>query len=282
MEWILFNVCIVTLLLLDLFYFHRKGAKLTLKSNLYLSFFWITLSLLFNWVIYLWKGPTPALEFLTGYLIEKSLSVDNLFVMALILTYFKIPSKQQHAVLFWGILGALVMRFLCIWGGVALIERFHWIVYILGLFLVYTGVKLLFNKEQMAEPEKSMGVKLVKKIFPTATPFALAIITIEYTDLIFALDSIPAILAITQDTFIVYTSNVFAILGLRSLYSVLAHSLTRFTYVKTGIAAILIFVGVKMLASPFYKIPIYSSLAVVILIFVASIVLSLKNNKKSF
>lgn len=280
MEWILFNLFVVGLLALDLLYFHRKGSQQTFKKSAYLSVFWIVLALVFNFFVYICKGPGSALEFLTGYVIEKSLGVDNLFVMVLILNYFRIPEKQHHQVLFWGILGAIVMRFLCIWAGVALIDRFHWVIYVLGFFLLYTGIKLLFRKEMLDEPKKSLSVQLVKKIFPKATPFAMALITIEYTDLIFALDSIPAILAITQDAFIVFTSNVFAILGLRSLYSLLAHSLSRFVYLKTGISAILMFVGIKMLITPFFKIPVYFSLFVICAILTTSILLSLKKTRR--
>jgi tellurite resistance protein TerC len=280
MEWVLFNILVLGLLALDLFVFHRKGQKETIRKSFLLSLFWIGLSLLFNVFVYFWEGPTPALEFLTGYVIEKSLSVDNLFVMALILSYFRIPQKDQHAVLFWGIIGALVMRLICILGGVALINQFHWIVYILGAFLLYTGIKFFFQSEEPGDPEKSFGVKLVKKIFPKATPFMLALISIEYTDLIFALDSIPAILAITNDAFIIYTSNVFAILGLRALYSVLAHSMQNFVYLKQGIACILIFVGLKMISAPFFKIPIPYALAVIVLILSAAILLSLRVKRR--
>lgn len=280
MHWLLFNSFIFILLFLDLFVFHKKEVKIGLKEGLLWSFFWITLALLFNLFIYFWKGPIQAIEFFTGYLIEKSLSLDNLFVITLIFSYFKIPAKKQHTILFWGIMGALIMRILFILGGISLISKFHWTLYILGAFLLFTGLKLLFQKtENRGDPNKSYLVKAIKKLFPKISSFALALITIEYTDLIFALDSIPAILAITKDAFIVYTSNAFAILGLRSLYFVLAHFLERFHYLKTGISLILVFIGLKMVISPFYPIPIHYSLAIVILILSTSILLSFKKQK---
>lgn len=276
MHWVIFNILILGLLTLDLFVFHRKHEKSSLRQSFLWSFFWISLALLFNLFIYFWKGPQAGLEFFTGYLIEKSLSVDNLFVMALIFSYFKIPSKDQHAVLFWGVLGAFVMRILFILGGLALIGKFHGIIYVLGLFLIFTGGKLLFRKETRQDPQKSWGVKWIKKAFPKITPFMLALVTIEYTDLVFALDSIPAILAITQDAFIVYTSNVFAILGMRSLYFVLAHFLKRFVHLTKGISVILIFIGLKMALSPYYVIPIHYALGIIVFILCVSVFYSLK------
>lgn len=271
MVWALFIILILFLLALDLFIFHRKVHKDTLKQALLWSAFWITLALLFNLYIYFWIGPTSALEFFTGYLIEKSLSLDNLFVMATIFSFFGIPEKHQHTILFWGILGALVLRLLFIIGGVALIAKFQWLIYILGIFLIFTGIKLLMRKSEMVHPQKSWAIRVVRKIVPGITPFALALVTIEYTDVIFALDSLPAIFAITKDPFIIYTSNIFAILGLRSLYFVLAYILKRFIYLKQGLAAILIFVGCKMLLEPFYVIPISLSLGIITFILLVSI-----------
>jgi tellurite resistance protein TerC len=292
--WILFNVFVLLMLALDLGIFHRKTHEVSLKEALTWTFIWVFLALVFNAIIYYWRGRQQALEFFTGYLIEKALSVDNIFVFIMIFTYFQIPSKYQHKVLFWGILGALIMRVVFIFAGVALIEKFHFTIYIFGALLIYTGYKMFYHKNAKIEPDKNPLIRVFKKFIPVtphlqgdnffvklngkrfATPLFLVLILIETTDLIFAVDSIPAILAITQDQFIVYTSNVFAILGLRSLYFALAGIVDRFWLLSFGLAIVLVFVGIKMLLIDLYKIPIEWSLIFIAFIITTSIVLSLK------
>ncbi|HNR20117.1 MAG TPA: TerC family protein [Bacteroidia bacterium] len=297
--WIGFNLFVVLMLALDLGVFHRTAHEVKMKEALTWSAIWIALAMIFNVVIYYWKGQEVALEFLAGYVIEKSLSVDNIFVFVLIFTYFNVPAKYQHRVLFWGILGALIMRAIFIAAGVTLIAKFHWIIYLFGIFLVITGIKMAVNKGTKIDPEKNVAVKFFKKFFPVsneyhgskfwikqagkwvATPLFIVLILVEFTDLIFAVDSIPAILAVTNDPFIVYTSNVFAILGLRSLYFALAGLMHLFTFLHYGLAAILIFVGVKMLLVDVYKIPISISLLTILSILTLSIVLSLIKGRGS-
>jgi tellurite resistance protein TerC len=279
--WIAFNLFVLAMLTLDLGVFHRKSHEVSVREALIWTCVWITLAMLFNLFVYYYFDKSKALEFFTGYLIEKSLSVDNIFVIILIFSYFKVPSAYQHKVLFWGILGALVMRVIFILAGVELIHRFHWLIYIFGGFLVFTGVRLLTSGDTKIDPEKNPVIRLVRKIFPVtqsfegdrffikingrqwATPLFLVVILIETTDLIFAVDSIPAILAISDDSFIVYTSNVFAILGLRSLYFALAGIEKYFKYLKYGLSAILVFVGAKMCLADVLKIPIEISLIVI-------------------
>lgn len=301
--WIGFNLFVLAFLALDLGVFHKKSQTVTLKNALTWSAVWITLALAFCVVVYFWHGKQASLEFLTGYLIEQSLSVDNLFVFLVLFQYFKVPSEFQYKVLFWGIIGALVMRLAFILAGVALINRFHWIIYIFGAFLVYTGFKLALQDESQVDPEHNPALKLARRYLPMtsnyeadrffvlregkrwATPLFAVLIVVETTDLLFAVDSIPAILAITRDAFIVYTSNVFAILGLRSMYFALAGLLDYFEYLNYGLAAILVFVGMKMLLSNeglvlwgirlHYKIPIHISLAVVAGLLALSIIASL-------
>ncbi|KAA5543472.1 TerC family protein [Adhaeribacter rhizoryzae] len=291
--WIGFNVFVLLMLALDLGVFNRKAHVVSVKEALTWSGVWICLSLIFNGLIYYWFGEHKAVEFLTGYVLEKTLSVDNIFVFVLIFKYFQIPSIYQHKILFWGILGALLMRVLFIFAGVALIEKFHWTIYLFGAFLIYTGYKMFSDQGKEIEPEKNPIIKFFRKIMPVtnqlegdkffvkqagkvyATPLFLVLVLIEATDLIFAVDSIPAILAITQDQFIVYTSNVFAILGLRSLYFALAHVIHRFVYLSTGLAVILVFVGFKMVMIDIFKIPTFISLIVIGLIITISIVFSL-------
>lgn len=291
--WIGFNLFVLLMLALDLGVFNRKAHVVSVKEALTWSGVWICLSLIFNGLIYHWFGEAKAVEFFTGYVIEKSLSVDNIFVFVLVFRYFQIPSIYQHKILFWGILGALVMRVIFIFAGVALIEKFHWTIYLFGAFLIYTGYKMFTEQDKKIEPEKNPVIKLFRRVMPVtsdlrgdkffvsengkkyATPLFLVLILIETTDLIFAVDSIPAILAVTQDRFIVYTSNVFAILGLRSLYFALAHVIHRFIYLSTGLAVILVFVGLKMVLVDVIKIPTYVSLIVIAVIITASIVLSL-------
>lgn len=298
--WIIFNVFVLVMLALDLGVFHRKTHEVSLKEALTWTFIWVSLALIFNTIIYYWRGQQQALEFFTGYLVEKALSVDNIFVFIMIFTYFQIPSKYHHKVLFWGIIGALIMRVIFIFAGVALIEKFHFTIYIFGALLIYTGYRMFYHNNAKINPDKNPVIRFFKKFMPVtpdlhedrfftklngrryATPLFLVMILIETTDLIFAVDSIPAILAITQDQFIVYTSNVFAILGLRSLYFALAGVVHRFWLLSYGLAIVLIFVGIKMILVDFYKIPIEWSLLFIATIITGSIFLSLKyKNKKN-
>lgn len=299
MFWIGFNVFVLIMLALDLGVFHRKAHEVSVKEALIWSLVWITLALTFNGIIYYQFGEQKAVEFLTGYLIEKSLSVDNIFVFVIIFSYFKIPSKYQHRVLFWGILGALLMRIIFIFAGVALIQQFHWTIYIFGAFLIYTGYKMITQKDKKMDPEKNPVIRFFKKIYPVtnelhddkffikengkrfATPLFLVLILVETTDLIFAVDSIPAILAITQDQFIVYTSNVFAILGLRSLYFALSNIVHRFVYLPLALAVILMFVGTKMMIVDIYKIPTFISLIAIGMIITVSIIFSVIKTRNS-
>jgi len=291
--WIYFNVFVLLMLALDLGIFNRKAHEVSIKEALIWTGVWIALAMCFNALIYYWQGQVKALEFFTGYVIEKSLSLDNIFVFVLIFSYFKIPSIYQHKILFWGIIGALIMRAAFIFAGVAMLEKFHWTIYLFGAILIYTGYKMLVKKETKIEPEKNPLIKLFRRIMPVthelhdgnffikqtgkrfATPLFLVLILVESTDLIFAVDSIPAILAITQDQFIVYTSNVFAILGLRSLYFALAGMIDKFKYLPKGLALILIFVGCKMVIVDFYKMPILIALLVIVSILIISIIASL-------
>ena len=291
--WVVFNVFVLGMLALDLAVFHRKAHAVSLREALIWSCVWVSLALLFGLGIYLLRGGEKALEFITGYLIEWSLSVDNLFVFLVIFSYFAVPAIYQHRVLFWGILGALVLRALFIATGTALLSKFHWMIYVFGVFLIFTGIKLLFAGDEKIEPEKNPAVRLVRrfmKITPSfegqrffvrkdgmlwATPLFLVLVVVETTDVIFAVDSIPAIFAITLDPFIVYTSNVFAILGLRALFFLLAGVMGMFRYLKVGLSFVLCFVGVKMTIVDFYKIPIGISLGVVGTILLLSIVASL-------
>ena len=297
--WIGFHLFIILMLALDLGVLNKRAHKIAVKEALAWSSLWITLALLFNIFVLLEFGKTKALEFLTGYLIEYSLSVDNIFIFILIFSYFSVKAQYQHKILFWGILGALIMRGIFIVAGVTLINRFHWIVIIFGAFLVITGIKMLFQKESSVDPENNTLVKVFRKFFPVseslhgsklfvrqdrklyATPLFLVLLVIESSDLIFAVDSIPAVLAISKDTFIVYTSNIFAILGLRSLYFAVSGIMMYFRFLKTGLAIILAFVGFKMLASYLnIEIPILLSLAVIISILIISILASVFIKKK--
>jgi tellurite resistance protein TerC len=291
--WIAFNLFVFLMLAIDLGIFHRKSHTVSLREALTWSAVWVTLALAFNLGIYFWRGPKIALEFLTGYLIEKSLSVDNIFIFILVFSYFKVDTKYQHKVLFWGILGALVMRAILIFLGIELIERFHWVIYLFGGFLVITGIRMATQKDKEIHPEKNPILKLFRRIMPispnyiegkffirefgrrAATPLFVVLLIVETTDLIFAVDSIPAILAVTTDPFIVYTSNVMAILGLRALYFALAGVMPLFYYLHYGLSAILIFVGAKMLLTDIFKIPIGASLAVVLGILILSVIVSL-------
>jgi tellurite resistance protein TerC len=295
--WILFNAFVLLMLALDLGVFHRKAHEVSVKEALTWTFVWIFLAMVFNTIIFYWRGQQQALEFFTGYLVEKALSTDNIFVFIMIFSYFQIPSKYQHKVLFWGILGALIMRVIFIFAGIALIEKFHFTIYIFGALLIYTGYKMFYHTNATIEPDKNPLIRVFKKIMPVtphlqednffvkldgkrfATPLFLVLILIETTDLIFAVDSIPAILAITQDQFIVYTSNVFAIMGLRSLYFALAGVVHRFWLLSYGLAVVLVFVGIKMLLIDVYKIPIEWSLVFIATTIAVSILLSLRIRK---
>lgn len=297
--WILFNAFVLLLLAIDLGVFHREAHEVGTKEAAVWSVVWITLALLFNAGIYIFAGSEQGLEFLTGYLIEKSLSVDNIFVFVLIFSYFGVPDEYQHRVLFWGILSALIMRGILIGVGAFLIERFHWIIYIFGAFLVFTGIRMALRQEHNIDADANPVVRLVRRVIPVtrdyhgekffireagrlvATPLLVVLILVEFTDLIFAVDSIPAIFAVTDDPFLVYTSNVFAILGLRSLYFLLDGVVDRFHLLKLGLAIILVFVGVKMLIVDIYKIPIGISLAVITAILGLSVIASLLFPKRA-
>ncbi|MCE7863212.1 MAG: TerC family protein [Bacteroidetes bacterium CHB5] len=290
--WTGFNAFVLGMLALDLGVFHKKSHTVSVREALTWTGVWVTLALFFNLFVYFYFGEELAVEFFTGYLIEKSLSVDNIFVIIMIFSYFQVPREYQHKVLFWGILGALVMRVIFIFSGIELIHRFHWLIYIFGGFLIFTGVRMLTGGEQKFDPEKNPIMKISRKLFsitPTfdgdnfftrrdgktwVTPLFLVVIMIETTDLIFAVDSIPAILAISEDPFIVYTSNVFAILGLRSLYFALSGIEKYFHYLKFGLSAILVFVGTKMCIMDFYKIPVAISLIIIVFVLTIAMIAS--------
>lgn len=290
--WGGFNLFVLGMLALDLGVFHRTSHVVKVREALTWTAVWIALSMAFNLFVYYYMGKEKALEFFTAYLIEKSLSVDNIFVMIMIFSYFRVPQEYQHKVLFWGILGALVMRAIFIFAGIELIHTFHWLIYIFGGFLIFTGIRMLTSVEHELEPEKNPLIRLARKIFPVtpkfegdkfflkrdgktwATPLFLVVVLIEGTDLIFAVDSIPAILAISDDPFIVYTSNVFAILGLRSLYFALAAIEKYFQYLKYGLATILSFVGLKMCLADLIKIPVEISLIVIVFVLAISMLAS--------
>jgi tellurite resistance protein TerC len=302
--WIAFNVLVLGMLAVDLGVFNRSAHVVSLKEAARWTVVVVTLAGLFNLGLFYTQGPQAGLEFLTGYLIELALSVDNIFVFILIFSYFRVPPKYQHRVLFWGIFGALLMRGAMIGAGAYLIERFHWIIYVFGAFLVFTGIRMATQDEMDIEPEANPVLRLVRRVVPVspaydgqkfftrqliaghtrraATPLFVVLVLVETTDLIFAVDSIPAIFAITTDPFLVYTSNVFAILGLRSLYFLLAGIIDKFHYLKLGLSAVLVFVGVKMLVTYFdYHIPIGISLAVVGGVLASAVVASLMFPKEA-
>jgi tellurite resistance protein TerC len=306
--WVGFNLFVLAMLALDLGVFHRHTHTVSVKEATLWSVVWITLSLIFNAGLYFfwdviypaseYSNTEAALAFLTGYLIEKSLSVDNIFVFVLIFTYFAVPALYQHRVLFWGIIGALIMRGILIAVGAALLAEFHWIIYIFGGFLIFTGIRMAFHRDEEIHPEDNPLVKLFRRIMPVstryasdkffirqagilmATPLFLVLLIVESTDLVFALDSIPAIFAVTEDPFIIYTSNVFAILGLRSLYFVLAGVIDKFHYLKLGLSVVLTFVGVKMVIAEFFKIPTGISLGVIAGILTIAVVASLLRTQR--
>jgi len=293
MLWAGFLAFVLAMLAVDLGVFHRKAHEVSLKEAGAWSAVWISLAALFNVAVYVWFGPERGLEFTTGYLIEKALAVDNIFVFVVIFAAFAIPAVHQHRILFWGVLGALVMRAAFILVGGAFLQRFHWGIYVFGAILAVTGVKLLLQRHQEMHPERNILVRAFQRIMPVdhdpkastftvrkngrlyATNLLLALVAVEVTDLIFAVDSIPAIFAITTDPFIVFTSNIFAILGLRSLYFLLAGVIDKFVYLKVGLSFVLIFVGAKMLLMDIYKIPIGASLGIIAAILGLSVVASL-------
>ena len=282
--WAAFNVFVLIMLALDLGIFHRKSHTVSIREALTWTGIWFGLAMLFNLFVYYQFGKEKSIEFFTGYLIEKSLSVDNIFVIIMVFSFFSVPERYQHKVLFWGILGALVMRVVFIFAGIELIHKFHWLMYVFGGFLIVTGIRMATGNGVKLDPDGNPMVKLVRKIFPVtnsfmgdnffvrlngrlwATPLFVVVIVIEGTDLIFAVDSIPAILAISDDPFIVYTSNVFAILGLRSLYFALSGIEKYFHYLKYGLATILVFVGAKMALVDLVKIPVEISLIVIVFV----------------
>lgn len=291
--WIAFNLFIVIMIILDLFVLHRTAKAIGIKSALVTSAIWIGIALLFNLGIYHFAGKEAALNFLAGYLIEKALSIDNLFVFVMLFKYFSTPTEYQYKVLFWGILGAIIMRAAMIFGGIALVNTFDWILYIFGFFLIYTGIRMAIHKSEEIHPEKNLILLLLKKWMPIAhnyfkdnffvkldqkwhaTPLFVVLMMVETTDLIFALDSIPAVMAITLDPFIIYTSNIFAILGLRSLYFALSNLISMFHLLNYGLAAILTFVGIKMLLGNYYHIPIGYALGFIAVAIAGSIIASI-------
>jgi tellurite resistance protein TerC len=296
--WVGFHGFILAMLALDLGVFHREAHTVSLKEALAWTMVWITLAMIFNAGVYFFSGPEPALQFFTGYLLEESLSVDNIFVFVLLFTYFRVPAAYQHRVLFWGILGALVMRGMMIALGVVLLETFHWIIYLFGAFLLFTGIRMAFRKETEVHPEHNPLLRLARRIVPVThdyerdrflvrragqvlvTPLLLVLLVVETTDLMFALDSIPAVFAVTKNPFIVYTSNIFAILGLRSLYFVFANAMGKFHYLQLGLAVVLSFVGAKMVLADIYHIPTALSLAVIAVVLAAAVVASIVRTQR--
>lgn len=297
MLWGGFIVFVLGMLALDLGVFHRKSHEVSIKEALTWTAVWIGFAMLFNLFVFYYFSKETALEFFTAYLVEKSLSIDNVFVIIMIFSYFNVPPAYQHKVLFWGILGALIMRVIFIFAGIELIHKFHWLIYVFGGFLIVTGIRMVTKGDKPMDLEKNPLVKFLRKHFPVtetfvednffikrdsrwwATPLFIVIVLIEGTDVIFAVDSIPAIISISEDPFIVYTSNVFAILGLRSLYFALAGIEKYFTYLKYGLAAILTFVGLKMSLVDFVKIPVEISLVVIAFLLVISMIASVALKK---
>lgn len=296
--WILFNAFILAMLIVDLKVFNRKPHEISIKESLIWTGIWIAQAVIFGIGIYYFMGPQSSLDYFTGYLIEKSLSVDNIFVFLLIFTYFGVDSIYQHRVLFWGIFGALVFRLIFIFLGVALLEQFHWIIYVFGAFLVFTGIKLGLEKDKEIHPERNPVLKLVRRLVPItksfhgpdffikrgkriiATPMFVVLVVIETTDVVFALDSIPAIMAITRDTFLIYSCNAFAILGLRALYFALSGVMRLFHYLHYGLAFILVFIGVKMLIESLIHIPTLYTLGVIVVTLTISVIFSIMYPKE--
>ncbi len=291
--WILFNAFVLGMLALDLGVFHRHAHVIRAREAAIWTAVWVSLALTFALGLYIWEGSQVALTFLTGYVIEESLSVDNIFVIVMIFSYFGVPQQYQHRVLFWGIVGALVMRGTFIGLGALLLQRFEWIIYLFGALLIVTGVRMAIRHDETFDAEKNPVYRLAKRSLPftteydgqkfftmqngrrVATPLFLVLLMVEFTDLIFAVDSIPAIFAVTRDPFLVYTSNIFAILGLRSLYFLLAGVVGKFHLLKYGLAVILVFVGIKMVSIEFFHVPILVSLGVIVGVLTTSIVASL-------
>ncbi|MGC2248179.1 MAG: TerC family protein [Terriglobales bacterium] len=296
--WILFNVFILAMLAIDLGLVGRRGRELSFREALAWSALWIGLAFAFAVVVFFWHGRAPALQFVTGYIIEVSLSADNLFLFLLIFRYFNVPGEHQHKVLFWGVIGALVVRGLFIAAGVELIQRFDWITYVFGAFLVYSGLKLLRQGKEEIQPEKNPVLRLFRRFFSVtkeyeggnffvrrpgwyATPLFVVLLVVETTDIILAVDSIPAVLAVTLNAFIVYTSNAFAILGLRSMYFALAGMMEKFHYLHYGLSLVLIFVGLKMIGEHYVDVPTEWTLAIVLGVLAASIAASVALPKKT-
>ncbi len=296
---VVFTLAVLVLLAFDLGVFQRRPHAISFREAASWYAFWVALSIAFNVGVYFWRGPQPALEFLTGYVLEVSLSMDNVFVFALIFTFMGVRPEFQHRVLFWGIVGALVMRAAFIFAGVALVAKFQWILYLFGVFLVLTGAKLLREKTPEFHPERNPVLRVARRLFPVtsdyegaaffvsrngrrmATPLLLVLLLVESTDVLFATDSIPAIFAVTLDPFVIFTSNVFAILGLRSLYFILSSGIRRFRYLRPGLALVLIFVGIKMLVVHFYKIPMVLSLGIICCILLIAIAASLRAEREA-
>lgn len=293
-EWGFFAGIVVVSLVLDLFLFHRKEKKESIGAAIGWSVFWIALAAGFNVWVYYDRGHQPAVEFLTAYLVEKSLSVDNLFVFSALFTYFAIPATRQHRLLFWGVIGAVGMRAIMIFAGVELIERFHWILFVFGALLLYTGWRIAFGKDQVSDPEDNPVIRLFRKFFHVhpgietgeflvrqggkwmATPLLIALVAVESTDVMFAIDSVPAVLILSKDPYIIYTSNIFAILGLRALYFVLRSSMDRFRHLKYGVGFLLVFVGLKMVVEPWIEITPTVSLGVIAGVLLVSVITSLR------
>lgn len=299
LPWVLFNLFLIVMLALDLFVFNRKAHVIEFKEALKWVVFWVGLAVAFGFFIHFWRGSEVTTAYFSAYMVELSLSVDNLFVFLLLFTYFCVPQEYRHRVLFWGILGAIIMRALFIMAGITLLENIHWIIYIFGAFLVFTGIKMASRKEGEQHPESNPVIKLVSRYLPTtdcyrgskffvkekgrflATPLFMVLIAIETTDIIFAVDSIPAVLSITTDSFIVYTSNMLAIMGLRSMYFALCGFANKIYYLNYGLAAVLVFLGLKMLLSGILEIPTFVSLAIIAFILGVSIVASLRRRTPS-
>ena len=291
--WLAFLAFIAAMLAIDLGVFHRKAKEVAMRETLAWCVVWVSLALAFNVVVYLWHGKAAGLEFLAGYVVELSLSVDNVFVFILIFSYFRVPAQYHHRVLFWGILGAVLMRAIFILAGIAILNRFHWVIYIFGAFLVYTGIKMAIPKKEEIHPDQNPFIRIFRRLFPItegyrgdrffvlensrvfATPLAVVLLVVESTDLVFATDSIPAILAITDDAFVVFTSNIFAILGLRSFYFALSGVMSMFRFLSYGLAVVLTFIGAKMLISGHYHIPIEISLGIIVGVLALAVLLSL-------
>jgi len=296
--WGVFLLVVLVMLMVDLGVFHRKAHVPSMKEAAIWSAVWIVVALIFNAVVWVWLGHQKALEFFTGYLVEKALSADNIFVFAVLFNYFAVPPEYRHRVLFWGVLGAIVFRLTFILAGTALLKKFHWVIYIFGIIVIISGVKLLMRKEEEIHPERNPVLRLARRFLPItpnyhgqkffvwldgkfmATPLMLVLLVVESTDIVFAIDSIPAIFAITRDPFIVFTSNVCAILGLRALYFLLEGMIRLFRYLDEGLAVILIFIGIKMLVSEFYKIPTGFALGVVAAVLAITITLSLMAERR--